>query len=193
MRKSKPKRTDGQIRDALKKEAREQGMNPNEAYNRFFRELFLAELMSRDQGWVLKGGTNLYCQIPGARHTRDLDLYRQDDPTSFRRAAAELVETMDEAKIGPYRFKVSIPKGETVNGAIDNISLKTGCRTLDLTFHRLSLLWSGKKITGFPHLVEIHGARRVPRYFLTRGAISCSKWRRRIADDIEPAYTRTFF
>lgn len=37
MRKSKPKRTDGQIRDALKKEAREQGMNPNEAYNRFFR------------------------------------------------------------------------------------------------------------------------------------------------------------
>lgn len=135
MRKSKPKRTDGQIRDALKKEAREQGMNPNEAYNRFFRELFLAELMSRDQGWVLKGGTNLYCQIPGARHTRDLDLYRQDDPTSFRRAAAELVESMDEAKIGPYRFKVSIPKGETVNGAIDNISLKTGSRTLDLTFH----------------------------------------------------------
>ncbi|MBX8995498.1 nucleotidyl transferase AbiEii/AbiGii toxin family protein [Corynebacterium testudinoris] len=99
-------------------------MNPNEAYNRFFRELFLAELMSRDQGWVLKGGTNLYCQIPGARHTRDLDLYRQDDPTSFLRAAAELVETMDEAKIGSYRFNVSIPKGETVDGAIDNISLK---------------------------------------------------------------------
>lgn len=30
---SKPKRTDGQIRNALKKEAREQGIAPNDTYN----------------------------------------------------------------------------------------------------------------------------------------------------------------
>lgn len=120
---NKPKSRHGQIRDALKKEAREQGLAVNDVYNRFFRELFLAELMTRDHGWVLKGGTNLYCRVPGARHTRDLDLYRQDDPTSYHQAAHALVETMDATTIGPYRFAVTAPDMDTVSGTIDSTQL----------------------------------------------------------------------
>lgn len=71
------KRTHGQITTALKKEAKAQGKNPNDVYNQFFREVFLHELMQHQNGWVLKGGSNIYCRVPGARQTKDLDLYRQ--------------------------------------------------------------------------------------------------------------------
>ncbi|WP_257162285.1 nucleotidyl transferase AbiEii/AbiGii toxin family protein [Corynebacterium cystitidis] len=90
--------------------------------------------MNCDHGWVLKGGTNLYCRIPGARHTRDLDLYRQDDPTSYRQATDDLVETMHETGIGPYRFTVTAPKDETVSGVIESMNL-----TVEV-FHGVSLI-----------------------------------------------------
>lgn len=120
---STPKQRHGQIKNALLAEAKTQGIAPNDMYNRFFRELFLAELMARDGGWVLKGGTNLYCQIPGARHTQDLDLYRQDDPTSYRQAAQELADSMDGVSIGPYRFQLTLPASQTFSGTIDNAQL----------------------------------------------------------------------
>lgn len=154
----KPKRTDGQIRNALKQEAREQKLSPNDVYNRFFRELFLAKLMNHDQGWVLKGGTNLYCRIPGARHTRDLDLYRQDDPTSYRQAAEELVETMNETTIGPYRFSVTAPKDETVSGTIENINL-----TVEV-FHGVSSILSfGIDVSGDLHVPAVTDTLTVKR------------------------------
>lgn len=120
---STPKQRHGQIKTALMAEAKAQGMAANDMYNRFFRELFLAELMAREDGWVLKGGTNLYCRIPGARHTQDLDLYRQDDPTAYRQAAAALAQRMDGVKIGPYRFQITTPRESTLSGTIDNAQL----------------------------------------------------------------------
>lgn len=117
------KQRHGQIKTALMAEAKAQGIAANDMYNRFFRELFLAELMTRDDGWVLKGGTNLYCRIPGARHTQDLDLYRQDDPTSYRQAARALAQSMDGVHIGPYRFQVTAPRTETISGTIENMQL----------------------------------------------------------------------
>lgn len=90
-------------------QARAAGLNPADVHNRFFRELFLAQLFEHGQGpWVLKGGTNLYCRIPGARHTRDLDLFCQD-PTGAREAAQELRDRMDHAKVGPYQFTLADP------------------------------------------------------------------------------------
>ncbi|MGP6175349.1 nucleotidyl transferase AbiEii/AbiGii toxin family protein [Corynebacterium sp. A21] len=120
---SEPKSRHGQIKHALLQDSRNQGMALNDVYNRFFRELFLGELGTRDQGWVLKGGTNLYCRIDQARHTRDLDLYRQDDPTSYREAAKDLVEIMDGTKIGPYTFTLTAPKAASLQGTIDSIQL----------------------------------------------------------------------
>lgn len=120
---SEPKSRHGQIKHALQKDSRNHGLTMNDVYNRFFRELFLGELGSRDQGWVLKGGTNLHCRIPDARTTRDLDLYRQDDPTSYRDAAQDLIESMNGAQIGPYLFQVAEPRKQAATGTIDSIQL----------------------------------------------------------------------
>lgn len=86
----------GQIVSALKKEASHAGKKPNDVYNQFFREVFLHELMRLNDGWVLKGGTNIYCRIPGARQTKDLDLFRQYAPTSALKAADSLIATMNK-------------------------------------------------------------------------------------------------
>jgi predicted nucleotidyltransferase component of viral defense system len=92
------------IKTRLNTEARKKGLNPSDMQNQFFREIFLTHVFSEDQGpWVLKGGTNLYCRIPGARHTRDIDLFSQD-PTAAREAALELRQLMHQQRVGPYQF-----------------------------------------------------------------------------------------
>lgn len=103
----KIQKTHGQVTSALKKEAKKLGKNTNDVYNQFFREVFLHALMEHHKGWVLKGGSNIYCRIPGARQTKDLDLYRQDDPTSSSEAADSLVRSMQGHKVGPYTFHVT--------------------------------------------------------------------------------------
>lgn len=105
--------------------------------------MFLAELMTKDPGWVLKGGTNLYCLIPGARHTQDLDLYRQDSPTGHRDAAKALITTMNQTTVGPYTFEVSNPRAETISGTIDNIQLTVLVRFGTGEFSRFSIDVSG--------------------------------------------------
>ncbi|MBK3429113.1 nucleotidyl transferase AbiEii/AbiGii toxin family protein [Corynebacterium tuberculostearicum] len=114
------KKTHTQITAALKAEAKARGAKPNDVYNQFFREVFLHELMRQDSGWVLKGGSNIYCRIPGARHTRDLDLYRQVDPTSSADAADALVRDMDTHTAGPYTFHVRRPDRRGRAGVIDS-------------------------------------------------------------------------
>lgn len=116
----KMKRTHGQITTALKTEAKAQGKNPNDVYNQFFREVFLHELMQHQNGWVLKGGSNIYCRVPGARQTKDLDLYRQDDPTSSTGAADALVAAMNDHRVGPYTFRVEHPDRAGAAGTVDS-------------------------------------------------------------------------
>lgn len=65
--------------------------------------------MRQDSGWVLKGGSNIYCRILGARHTRDLDLYRQVDPTFSADAADALVRDMATHTVGPTRSTSAAP------------------------------------------------------------------------------------
>lgn len=101
-------------------EAKGQGKNANDVYNQFFREVFLHELMQHQHGWVLKGGSSIYCRIPGARQTKDLDLYRQDAPTSSAGAAGALVAAMDYHKVGPYTFRVEFPDRTSPAGTVDS-------------------------------------------------------------------------
>lgn len=113
------KSTHGQILNALKADARRLEKNPNDVYNQFFREVFLHELMHLDQGWVLKGGSNIYCRVPGARQTMDLDLYRQSDPTASRAATSALVDRMNGHRVPPYTFVLNHRHRERHAGAID--------------------------------------------------------------------------
>lgn len=76
--------------------------------------------MQHQNGWVLKGGSNIYCRVPGARQTKDLDLYRQDDPTSSTGAADALVAAMNGHRVGPYRFQVEHPDRTGAVGTVDS-------------------------------------------------------------------------
>lgn len=89
-------------------------------YNQFFREVFLHELMQHQNGWVLKGGSNIYCRVPGARQTKDLDLYRQNAPTSSAEASAALVTVMNGHVVGPYMFQVDPPDRTRSIGTVDS-------------------------------------------------------------------------
>ena len=139
----KPRATHSQITAGLRQFATTQKLAPNTVYSRFFREVFLAELMDTDPGWVLKGGTNLYCLIPGARHTQDLDLYRQDSPTGHRAAADTLIAVMGQTTVGPYTFEVRNPGKHTVGGTIENIQLTVIVRFGTAEFSRFNIDISG--------------------------------------------------
>lgn len=143
MAEHKPRQTHTQITAGLRAFARREKMSVNAVYSRFFREMFLAELMNKDTGWVLKGGTNLYCLIPGARHTEDLDLYRQDSPTGYRDAADSLIAVMDQTAVGPYAFEVRSPREEKVSGTIDNVQLTVLVRFGTGEFSRFNIDVSG--------------------------------------------------
>lgn len=143
MSKPKVRVTHSQITAGLREFAKQQKLSANVVYNRFFREVFLAELMAKNSGWVLKGGTNLYCLIPGARHTQDLDLYRQDSPTGHRDAAQTLITMMNHTEVGPYTFEVTNPRAETISGTIDNIQLSVIVRFGTSEFSRFSIDVSG--------------------------------------------------
>lgn len=120
----KPKITHGQITQGLRELAKQQKLSPNEVYSKFMRELFLAELMTRDDGWVVKGGTNLQYLIEGARYTQDLDLYRQENPRDHLEAANQLQRLMDGAQLSHYTFLVKVPNKPKRSGTIDNINVK---------------------------------------------------------------------
>ena len=114
------KKSHGQIATALKNEAKARGENPNDVYNQFFRETFLHALMNKQSGWVLKGGSNIYCRIPGARQTKDLDFYRQHEPTSSVGAAEALVAQMNGHREGPYTFRVFRSPRAAAQGTVDS-------------------------------------------------------------------------
>lgn len=143
---SKPLSRHGQIQNGLRALAKTDDMTVNEVYSRFFREVFLAELMDRDKAWVLKGGTNLHCLINQARYTKDLDLYRQSDPKDHLRAAEELVELMDGARVGPYTFVLELIYDKTIQGTIPNTNVKVDVKAGVTRFSGFSVDVSGELI-----------------------------------------------
>ncbi|MCZ9309742.1 nucleotidyl transferase AbiEii/AbiGii toxin family protein [Corynebacterium uberis] len=126
--KPKARRTHGKISSALKEEAKSKGKSVTDAYNQFFRETFLNLVMESQSGWVLKGGSGIYCRIPGARQTKDLDLYRQENPTSSWESAEILVDTMNGKRTGPYEFRLSHPKSTRSGGAVESERISVSVR-----------------------------------------------------------------
>lgn len=92
------------LRQRLANDARQRGADPTEAYNTFFRMLFTGALNEHD-GWVLKGGTHLMCRLTNARHTMDLDLFRQGERTSTT-SVDQLRAVMEGRVVGRYTFRI---------------------------------------------------------------------------------------
>ncbi|MGQ4533962.1 nucleotidyl transferase AbiEii/AbiGii toxin family protein [Dermabacteraceae bacterium P13115] len=139
-----------QIVAALKREARAKGQQPNDLYNQFFREVFIYELMRSQQGWVLKGGSNIYCHIPGARQTKDLDLYRQNAPTGAVDAAMSLKSGMDGRKVGPYTFKIVLLARKRPAGTVQSERVEVEVRHGVDRFCKFSIDVSGNLVVSGP-------------------------------------------
>lgn len=152
------KKTHLQITAALKAQARRTDEQPNDLYNRFFREVFLYNLMNKEAGWVLKGGTNIYCLIPGARHTKDLDLYRRYDPTSAESAVDNLIASMNGLQAGPYTFKLKEPPRPQATGTVDSrrVNVEVSLGATPRAFVRFSIDVSGDlQVTGEVKKLEV--------------------------------------
>ena len=119
MANSQVKETHKQIISAIKMECKKRGVRVNDAYNQFFRGLFLYCLMATGDGWVLKGGGNVFCRIAGARQTKDLDLYREKQPTGIPAAADSLMQLMNGHQVGPYTFRLTRASKTDQAGPID--------------------------------------------------------------------------
>lgn len=63
------------LNQRLRNVANATGRPVTELRREFLTHRFLARVFSRpDSGWVLLGGAGLLVRLPGARHSRDLDL-----------------------------------------------------------------------------------------------------------------------
>ncbi len=141
------------LRARLKNDAQRRGVDPNDAYNTFFRMMFTARLMA-EEGWVLKGGTNLYCRLRHARHTLDLDLFREGDTTSESTAAA-LRKVMDGQRIGRYTFQIGPPHrdgGEQMDTSRVRVQVMDGVTAVDTFNIDLS---SDLVLNSRPEVVEV--------------------------------------
>ncbi|HIW90558.1 MAG TPA: nucleotidyl transferase AbiEii/AbiGii toxin family protein [Candidatus Corynebacterium avicola] len=126
--------------------------------------------MQHQLGWVLKGGSNIYCRVPGARHTKDLDLYRRYEPTSSIGAAEAMVDTMDGHRAGPYTFRVIRPERTSAVGTVDSERVKVrvihGVNSEHCTFY---VDVSGDlEVTGAVEHLEVPSSYQVETEFLPR-------------------------
>jgi hypothetical protein len=79
------------VGDRLKQAANARGRPVLEVRREFLFQRFLARVFADPASrWVLKGGTGLLVRLPGARHSRDIDLLYPDESLDLRRAVEEL-------------------------------------------------------------------------------------------------------
>jgi hypothetical protein len=80
-----------------------------EVRREFVYQRFLARVFDHKSGWVLKGGVGMLIRVPGARHTRDIDLLQVEVGT---REAEDDLRMLGRKDLGDYlRFEIvrSIP------------------------------------------------------------------------------------
>lgn len=108
-------RSHSSVRQRLSADAKARKTTSRFAYNTFFRMLFTHILMQHE-GWVLKGGTHIFCRCRNARSTLDLDIFRQGDK-DIQMSVDALRSLMNNATIGRYRFKI----GEAERGTGEHL------------------------------------------------------------------------
>lgn len=70
----------------LKAQAKRDGRTFPELRREFLYQRFLARIFRADSPWVLKGGIGVLTRLPGARHSRDIDLmHLTADPATAER------------------------------------------------------------------------------------------------------------
>ena len=103
-----PYRTPAAFRSAvdtkLKAQARRDGRLFAELRREFLYQRFLARVFHEESLWVLKGGIGLLTRLPGARHSRDIDLMHL---TATPAAAEAEIRAIGRRDLGDHlRFEI---------------------------------------------------------------------------------------
>lgn len=94
--------------DRLKAQARAEGVLVGNLRRRFLLECYLARIFSLPgDHWVLKGGSGLAVRLPGARHTKDLDLCHLHDQADADACIHALRAAGRQDERDPFVFTVT--------------------------------------------------------------------------------------
>jgi predicted nucleotidyltransferase component of viral defense system len=124
--------------DRLKTAARRQGIPFNALRRQFVLECYLARVFSLPEDrWVLKGGTGLAVRIPGARHSRDLDLCNTATNTELSTCVEELAAAGRSASRDPFVFDIT--RKTELTGIAEGIQLTVDARLGPASFERFPI------------------------------------------------------
>jgi hypothetical protein len=110
------------LEERLKKQAKLRGRTLSALRREFFLQRFLARVFhdQPDSPWILKGGTGLLVRLPGARHSKDIDLLHPGLDLAV--ATAQLREVAGRGSGDPLRFVVGQPS--PIVGGVDGSTIK---------------------------------------------------------------------
>lgn len=178
------------LNQRIKTQAHTVGRRPMELLREFFIQRFLTRVFSElDAAWILKGGTGLLVRMPGARHSRDVDLLHlvadlDDAFTELRRIGTA------RSPLDPFTFEIEA-KARHLQGATEGMQLNAtpymGVTALEafpinLTVHR-ELVGEVDRVAPVP-VVDIEDlALPLPEF-------SCFPLPDQIADKVAAMYER---
>ncbi|CAM4500887.1 nucleotidyl transferase AbiEii/AbiGii toxin family protein [Nocardia ninae] len=142
---------------------------PSELQREFFMQRFLARVFAEpDAPWMVKGGGGLLVRIPGARHSKDIDLVHRE--ADLDQALAELQQLCAHSRLDPFLFQLEVRK--RLRGMTSGVELSAtaffGTTLLarpfpiDLAVHR-ELVGEVDYIAP-PPIVEIPGVAKLPAF-----------------------------
>jgi len=122
---SAPRRSAAAFRAALKDRLKAAASGLRRPYNELEREFVLQRFLARvfaaeTSPWVLKGGTGLLMRLPGARHSRDLDLLH---PTQDLEQAVGELRALGRSEAGDL-FSFVVGRLVTMSGGVAGGTVK---------------------------------------------------------------------
>jgi Nucleotidyl transferase AbiEii toxin, Type IV TA system len=96
------------LNDRIRERAKVGARNTQQLHREFLLQRFLARVFAAPGGsWILKGGTGLLVRIPGARHSKDVDLL---NPEALALDAVDELRALAAISIGdPFTFVLGTP------------------------------------------------------------------------------------
>lgn len=105
------------LESRFKNASRATGQPSPQIRRRFFHQCYLARVFTLPgNDWVLKGGVGLAMRASSARHSKDIDLYRQDAIHDLETSIDQLITAGLASDRDPFVFEVT-RKGEILGGA----------------------------------------------------------------------------
>lgn len=114
------------LESRFKNASRTSDLSVKQLRRQFFHRCYLARVFSlTDQNWVLKGGVGLAVRVTNARHSEDLDLYRQHAQDELEDSINQLIAAGHPSDRDPFTFEVT--RKNHIIGAAGGITLNVRC------------------------------------------------------------------